>query len=164
MIVLGHAISTMTDSNKGSLTNRAQCAKEHFKNDVTLGVKIGGTAGLAAAGIYAAKKSPKTLTAIKDVLVPIGKVIGKIAAKLGFKNFANVSSNKLKAAKSGAIGIGITGGLYLLNAIVTHANKRGKIDQKYEDAAKIESQTKNIVLEDAVKAYCEKAKAVDTEA
>ena len=54
--------------------------------------------------------------------------------------------------KAGVVGLSIAAGFYAIDTLMTWANKKGKIDQKYEDAAKIESQTKNIVLEAYAKA------------
>ena len=36
-VATGHAAAIMLDRSKGSMTNRAQCAKEHFKNDMKTG-------------------------------------------------------------------------------------------------------------------------------
>ena len=49
-------------------------------------------------------------------------------------------------AKYGAAGVIAAAGLYMLDKLFNYANKQGRIDQKYEDAAKIESSTKNVVL------------------
>jgi hypothetical protein len=62
---------------------------------------------------------------------------------------SNIVEKFLKnPTKAGATVIGTTLGLNLLYAIYKFANNKGKIDQKYDDAAKIESTTKNVILDD----------------
>ena len=147
-VATGHAAAIMLDRSKGSMTNRAQCAKEHFKNDMKTGLKI-GTVGAGAVGVaYAAKHSPKVAKAVTYGAKTIGKAIGHIAKKVGAKDFATkLLKNPLGQKRLGALAVGIAAGAYVLDTIVGHANKAGRIDQKYEDAAKIEGTAKNVVLD-----------------
>lgn len=143
--VTTHAIMTMVDGKKGSLTNRAQCAKEHLKNDVKTGIQLAvPTAGLIGAG-YIKSKMPtsKAATLITKGFKAIGELFGKVAKKISPKTAEKIMKNP---AKYGAAGVIAAAGLYILDKLLNYANKQGKIDQKYEDAAKIESSTKNVVL------------------
>lgn len=144
-LATGHAAVTMLDASKGSLTNRAQCAKEHFKNDVQTGLKV-ATMGAGTVGVaYAVKHSPKAAKAAKTGATYLGKGIGKLATKLGASKFgAKILAN---APKAGVAAVAIAAGAYVLDALLNHANKAGRINQKYEDAAKIEGTTKNVVLD-----------------
>ncbi len=132
------AVGAMVDPTKGSLTNRSQCAKEHFKNNLALDAKM---ALAGAGGAYVALKKP-------SVAVNLAKVVGEFGAKivksLGGKNLAkNILKNP---SKYGAYGLAAAGALWVLNTISKHVYKAGQIDQKYTDAAAIESQTKNVIL------------------
>ena len=143
--VTTHAIMTMVDSKKGSLTNRAQCAKEHIKNDLQTGVQLAvPTAGLIGAG-YIKTKMPtsKAASVLAKGFSAIGKGLGKIANKISPKAAEKIMKNP---AKYGAAGVIAATGLYILGKLFNYENTKGRIDQKYEDAAKIEATTKNVVL------------------
>lgn len=163
----GHVVSTLLDKDKGSMTNRWECAKEHAKNDFTNGSKIlltsasvAGLTALAAKGkriaeldtalktapkIFKPNNMSKVCQAIYKGMGKLGNGIGKVASKLGAKGLAEkIMKNPTKA---GLAGIALAAGLYILNKTANYFTQKGRIDQKYEDAAKIESQTKNIVLE-----------------
>ena len=162
-VATAHYLSTLADTKKGSLTNRSQAAKEHFKNDLKTGLAIavpvaatGVVVGTGKAGILATK----TGSVMAKVYKYVGKALNKLGAtkllhksKLGkfstkvanlAKDVANTISKNPK--KYGAIGLAVAGALYLTKVLTKYSNKAGRIDQKYEDAAKIESQTKNVVL------------------
>lgn len=154
--IAAHGVATLLDSRKGSLTNRAECAKEHFKNDINTAVKL----GVPVAGIaYVAVKKPGLLT---KIFVKGAKEVGKLFAKFGKKltnkkGFSLIGKGLSKAAafiakhpvSTGVGGAIAAAGIYLLNTVAKYANKEGRIEQKYEDAAKIESSTKNLVLVDS---------------
>lgn len=123
---------TMVDKSKGSFTNRAQCAKEHLVNNV--GTTFKASALLAGTG-GAIALAPKMAT-------KVAAKTGSLLAKLPF--LKNVIKNPTRAGK---IGILTAVGLGLYNILAKGIYKAGQIDQKYTDAAAIESQTKNIVLE-----------------
>lgn len=134
-------VLTMVDSSKGSLTNRFECAKEHAKNNVVCALKL-GTA--SAAGTYVAIAKPSFATKFAKT---VGNGIGKLLSKLGSsKTAAKILKNPTKA---GAAGLLAAGGLWVLNTVAKHCYKSGQIDQKYTDAAAIESTTKNVILENA---------------
>lgn len=136
-------VVVMFDPTKGSLTNRAQCAKEHFKNNLNYNLQL-GLAG-AAGGIAIAKK-PKILVKAATYL---GELTSKLLGKLGGKGLAaKIMKNPTKFGKYGMIA---AAGLWLLSKIQNHAYKSGQIDQKYTDSAAIEQQTKNVVLDYYVK-------------
>lgn len=133
----GSPLYTMVDPSKGSMTNRYECAKEHFKNNLKLVVPTTVTG--AALGVAIA--SPKTA-------VKVGSKIGTTVAK-GFKAIGarGLAAKILKNHKKfGLVGLAVAGGLWFVNSLQKHAYKSGQIDQKYTDAAAIESHTKNIVL------------------
>ncbi len=134
----GSPAYTMFDSTKGSMTNRFECAKEHFKNNLSLipaTTITGAAAGVAiAAPKFATKVGAKATGLVAKALKAVGAK--GWAAKL-MKN----------PGKYGLIGLGVAAGLWLVNSIQKHAYKSGQIDQKYTDAAAIESTTKNIVLD-----------------
>lgn len=137
----------MFDSSKGSMTNRYQCAKEHFKNNFSAALSGAAIGAAGCAGIIVAKKQPKIYLKVADKL---GKLLGKSNT---------IAKHIPDALKRGKVGLAVAGAIALtgalINAIASHSYKSGQIDQKYTDAAKIESQTKNLVLEqlDAAKAY-----------
>lgn len=139
MLGISHYAVTLMDGSKGSLTNRHQCGVEHFKNDLKaeLALAIPG-----AAAIYAGCKTPQ-------VTNKIAKSVGD-SIKFVVKKFPKVSDgiSKINPTKLGKWGLLATGALYLVGVIANYANNLGRINQKYEDAAKIESQTKNVVLDD----------------
>ena len=123
---------TMVDSSKGSMTNRVQCAKEHLKNKWETNIKT----GLVTSGVaYGLIKKP---TFLKYIATGLGTILTKVPF------LKNSISNPTKAGK---IGLLVAAGAYVLNTILKGVYKAGQIDQKYTDAAKIESQTKNVILE-----------------
>jgi hypothetical protein len=139
-------VPTLLDSKKGSLTNRADCAQEHIKNDLKTGVQL----GLPAAGVaVVAMKKPEVLT---KVATETGKYAGKIgkwlASKMPKGGFGTGILNKVlkNPTKAGVIGLIAAGGLYVLNKLVKHAENYGRIEQKYNDTGAIENATKNLVL------------------
>ena len=141
-----HMVTTMLDKNKGSMTNRFECAKEHAKNDMKMGFNLAVPMAVAGGAAYVkyAKPASKAAQVLTKGVAYLGKGLGKLTNKIA-PNFAEkVMKNP---AKFGAAGLAVAGGLYVVNRLMNWSNKKGKIDQKYEDAAKIESQTKNIVLE-----------------
>lgn len=159
MIIAGtsaHAVQTLLDSKKGSLTNRLDCAKEHAKNDIKTGVQIGlPTVAVAGAAIAKPSLLSKLAVATGGALGKFASILGKCIKKIAPKAGAKASSALAKAAgflgknayKAGVVGLVAAGALYVLNKVVNHAEQKGRIDQKYEDAAAIECHTKNIVLQ-----------------
>ncbi len=132
-------VLAFVDSSKGSLTNRFECAKEHAKNNVVASLKL-GTA--AAAGTYVAIAKPSFATKFAKT---VGKGLGKLLSKLGAsKVAAKILKNPTKA---GAAGLIAAGALWAVNTLSKHCYKAGQIDQKYTDAAAIESTTKNVILD-----------------
>ncbi len=139
-----HLVTTMLNPSKGSMTNRAQCAKEHMKNDMKTGFKLWAVGGAGAGAVYAVKHSAKAAQVAKSGATYLGKGLGKLATKLGASKFgAKILAN---APKAGVAAVAIAAGVYVLDTIIGYATKAGKIDQKYEDAAKIEELMKNVVL------------------
>lgn len=142
--IAAHGAATLFDKNKGSLTNRYENAKEHLKNDLIFGANAGA--------VVIAAKALKTTKAGKMVATGAGKLVGMVlngASKLINKCSSSLGKKILKNPTKAGV-IGIAAALYLngLYAFYKFANNKGKIDQKYEDAAKIETTTKNVVLDD----------------
>ena len=150
LVSSAHAAATMFDPKKGSMTNRAECAKEHFKNDFKYGMAIGlPTAGVVAtAAVARLKPNSSIMKKITSYAAKaangLGKLFGKVTSKIAPKLSEKILKNP---AKFGVIGLLAAGGVYVLNQVSKWANNAGRIDQKYEDAAKIEGTTKNVVLE-----------------
>lgn len=147
--VLGTGVSRLFDSKKGSLTNRKECAMEHIKNDFNFMAKAGTVIGGSALAVNLA---PKTTS---KILGTVGKGIRKVVEFIGKKakspKVANMVNYMAKhPVRAGAAGLALAGGLYLFNSLFKNVMETGKIDQKYDDAAKIESQTKNIVLQNKI--------------
>lgn len=132
-ITMGSPVYAFVDGTKGSMTNRAQCAKEHFKNNAKF--YLGTTA--IGAGITAVAVKPSIAT-------KLATGIGKLAKAVGLDKMATVIAKNPK--KFGLLGLGVAGAIALTSLVQSHAYKAGQIDQKYTDAAAIESQTKNVVL------------------
>ena len=137
-------------NNKGSLNNRFNCAKEHIKNDLKYELPV---AAVTTAATAAAIIKPKPLVnAVKVLGEGIGQV-GKFLANKVFKGgFGTGILDKVlkNPTKAGVIGLGIAGLAWLMNLQAKHSYNAGKIDQKYTDAAILESQSKNIVLDTEV--------------
>ncbi len=150
--ILAHGMSTMLDKNKGSMTNRFDCAKEHVKNDTKTSVKMAVPVAALAGAAYI--KHAKPATKMAQVIAKMPKVLGQGIGKFLKALKVNTVAEKVlkNPTKAGVVGLSIAAGFYAIDTLMTWANKKGKIDQKYEDAAKIESQTKNIVLEAYAKA------------
>lgn len=132
-IAMTSPVLTFVDSTKGSMTNRAQCAKEHFKNNLDRDLKA-SLIGVGA-GVVAIKPS---------IATKLGKGISKLAKASGLGKIAAKIAKNPKAY--GVAGLAVAGGLALLKLVQDHAYKAGQIDQKYTDSAAIESQTKNVIL------------------
>lgn len=136
-------VLVMFDSSKGSLTNRADCAKEQLKNKLALHTKV--TLPTAAVATAAVVKP--------NLLGKIATTVGKGLCKIIKTLTPNVASNKIaqkilaNPTRLGAGGLIVAGGLWVLNALTKHIYKAGQIDQKYTDAAAIEKTTKNVVLD-----------------
>lgn len=131
----------MVDGSKGSMTNRAECATEHFKNNVKGTLFAGAVAATTVGVTTAASKKPLLLA---KMIRPIGKGIAKIANKLNLTNVATAA--KKHPVVAGAIALGTVAAAAINLVEKSFVYKAGQIDQKYTDAAKIESQTKNVVL------------------
>ncbi len=138
---------TLTDRTKGSFNNRVNCAAEHIKNDIKTGLPIAGVA--TAAGIIAYKKPGIAVKAAKSLGELIGKAGKFVAEKITKGGFGTGILNKIlkNPTKAGAIGLITAGGLWVLNKLFKHSYNAGQIDQKYTDAAILEGQSKNIILE-----------------
>ena len=122
-------VLTFVDPTKGSMTNRAECAKEHFKNNLSANLKA------SLLGVVVVKPS---------IATKLGTGISKLASATGLGKFATKVAKNPKAF--GVAGLAIAGGMALLKLVQDHAYKAGQIDQKYTDSAAIESQTKNVIL------------------
>lgn len=148
-----HYFTTLADPNKGSLTNRHQAGKEHFKNDLKLGASLVVPAAAVGVAAYTGKLG-KLVTAAGRISSAATKATSKLFGKAKILKSAANALEKLaekglkNPQKAGIAGLAVLGFLYLMNRSAAYANKAGRIDQKYEDAAKIESQTKNVVLQD----------------
>lgn len=132
-IAMTSPVLTFVDPTKGSMTNRAECAKEHFKNNLSTNLKA-GLIGVGA-GVVVVKPS---------IATKLGTGISKLAKATGLGKFAAKVAKNPKAF--GVAGLAIAGGMALLKLVQDHAYKAGQIDQKYTDSAAIESQTKNVIL------------------
>ncbi len=134
-------VAAMVDGTKGSLTNRAECAKEHFKNNLRANLTYGAIGGIAGAAIAMPSTTNKVATKVGNVF---GKVLGKMGSKIANSKTAQaIIKNPAKAGKLAFLAVGLG---YLYSTMQKHAYKAGQIDQKYTDAAAIESQTKRVVL------------------
>ncbi len=154
-----HAAQTMNANDKGSLVNRTKCAGEHLKNDLKTGLKVGLVSTLTAGAGMAAYHSPAACVKVTGKagqgVATIGKWLGKL--NLG-KTFAKAANNlekfggKImeKAPKYGKFAVLAGIGVLAMSAFTRIAKKQGynegKIDQKYEDNAKIEKMTGSIVV------------------
>lgn len=134
-------VAAMVDGTKGSFTNRAECAKEHFKNNFKANLNYGLIGATAGTAIAFPKATNKIATKVGTAF---GKVLGKMGSKIANSKIAqSIIKNPAKAGKLAFVAVGLG---YLMNTIQQHAYKAGQIDQKYTDAAAIETQTKRIVL------------------
>lgn len=137
-IMTASPVGAMVDPTKGSFTNRAECAKEHFKNNLSYNLQL--SAAGAGATIVAIKKPKPVIT----LATKVGEVAAKLFSKLGGKGVAaKIMKNP---TKFGAVGLAVAGGLWVLNKLTNHAFKAGQIDQKYTDSAAIEEQGKRFII------------------
>lgn len=137
---------TMVDSTKGSMTNRYQCAKEHLQNNVNYCLKTSALGVITAGTTIAAVKNKSF---VNKLATKIGKLISKKPASLPKGTVGKVIiPNYAKKGKFALLvaGAAVVGGT-LAHLISGYYFKKGQIDQKYTDSAKIESQTKNVILE-----------------
>ena len=144
-----HYLSTLADNKKGSLTNRHQAGVEHFKNDFKTGVLL----TVPAIGVVFAKETGNLGKIAQGAGKGISKGVELFAkaiqkTKIGKRLLMVAEAIGKTPQKAGAIGLLVAGGLYVSKVISKFSYNAGRIDQKYEDSAKIESQTKNVVLED----------------
>ncbi len=131
----GTAIHSLFDSDKGSMSNRTECAKEHLKNDAGFLAKTGLVGGAA----YIVSKN-------RNVFRPLVSGLGKTAAALlkkaskympKLEGLANkILKNPTKAGVAGLVG-GCA--IYLVNELFKNIFKSGQIDQKYNDKAEQEA-------------------------
>lgn len=134
-------VAVMVDGTKGSLTNRAECAKEHFKNNLKANLTYSVIGGLGGAAIAMPKQTTKLAGKVGGLL---GKVLTKMGSKVANSKIAQaIIKNPAKAGKLAFIAAGLG---VLMSAIQKHSYKAGQIDQKYTDSAAIESQTKKVIL------------------
>ena len=146
-----HYFVTLTDSKKGSLTNRHEAAKEHFKNDLKCELALALPATAAAGAIISPNTARNIAKTVGTGICKFGRYIAKNLKNT--KILSNLKNNKLlmkivkNPTKLGVLGFAAATVLYLNKVASKYSYNRGKIDQKYEDAAKIESQTKNVVLQ-----------------
>ena len=154
-ILMCNGVAPYFDSTKGSLTNRYQCSKEHIKNDLVTTAKSTLTltaGGAAAVGTLASKNTILGAKAFTKV--------GKLLQKIGVANLTNVA----KAGKYGILGLIGAATVGTLSYLISkNIYKKGQIDQKYTDSAKIESTTKNVILEDAKRMRNMSSVGVDNE-
>ena len=115
------------------MTNRTQCAKEHIKNNCKYGLQLSALGAAGAAVVIKPSIAAKLATGIS-----------KLAGAVGLNKAAAAIAKNPK--KFGLLGLGAEGVMALTSLVQSHAYKAGQIDQKYTDAAAIESQTKNVVL------------------
>lgn len=132
-ITMGSPIYTFVDGTKGSMTNRAECAKEHFKNNFKYNLQA---SALGVAGAAVALKP--------SIATKLATGVSKLAGAVGLNKVAAAIAKNPK--KFGLLGLGAAGVIALTSIVQSHAYKSGQIDQKYTDAAAIETQTKNVVL------------------
>ena len=130
---MGSPVYTFVDGTKGSMTNRTQCAKEHFKNNLKYNLQASALG--IAGGVVAFKPS---------IATKLATGVSKLAGAVGLNKMAAAIAKNPK--KYGIVGLATAGVIALTSLVQSHAYKAGQIDQKYTDAAAIESQTKNVVL------------------
>ena len=150
VIFPGRVVTPLVDPNKGSITNRLDCAGEQFKNHTINLLQGTAVAGTAAGVTYAAYKNEKVangvikgLKAVRNVMNK-NKYTGKVAGWI-----TKALSSMPKAGKIGVIAAAIA--LPVLSYI-DHKDsyKAGQIDQKYTDKAAVQSQLDNIVTFDRI--------------
>jgi hypothetical protein len=147
--------TTFADPTKGSFTNKTQCAKEHIKNDMSAALALSVPTAVAVGAVVKpnlTKKAAKYVgSAFSNATNTLAKWLnktetlkdGKIVKTLG--RIGDFAAKHAKAA--GIVGMVAVGAGVVANILINHAFKEGQIDQKYTDAAKIESRSKNIILE-----------------
>lgn len=173
MISIGNVPAQFFDNRKGDIKNRAACAGETLANNAVNTAKsygiVAGTAlavdtfaGNKVATSFIAKKFPKVAEFGKKVAEnvvnsakklldsPVGKKITEktagIASKVATKfpqiaEFGKKAIHVLKNNKRTAILA--AGATALFGVLLKWTHKQGRIDQKYEDKAKIDAHNKN---------------------
>ena len=126
-------------NEKGDIANRIQCAAEQTKNAAVTGIQAGAVIGATTALGYIAKKCPK-------VAEFLGKGIGKALEWLPVKNKI-ISAVKNASPKTKVAAAILAPAAALLSYVLGKGiYQTGQIDQKYTDAAKVESREKGYLL------------------
>ncbi len=170
MMSIGNVPAQLLDNRKGDIKNRAACAGETMANNAVNGVKSYGiVAGTAlAVDTFAGNKKVVSFLAEKfPKVAEFGKKIGKkiadvamdfsIKTNIGpklcetgarlvkkFPGIAEVGKKAisfLKANKKTAIIA--AGATALFGAFLKWGHSQGRIDQKYEDKAKLDAHRKD---------------------
>ena len=131
----GTAVRSLFDSDKGSMTNRTECAKEHLKNDAGFLAKTGLVGGAA----YIVSKNKNVF---KPLISGLGKTAGKLLEKASkyMPKLGGLADKILKnPTKAGVAGLVGGGAIYLVNELFKNIFKSGQIDQKYNDKAEQEA-------------------------
>lgn len=143
----GRVINTLADKKKGDISNKLNCLSDHIQNDSQAGLALGVPTGIVAGTAIA---KPSVLTKLANAT---GKVIGKLGTfiqkhitKSGLTENGFLTKILKNPTKAGAIGLIGAGVAYALNVITKHSEKAGRIDQLYEDKAKLEAASKTTLL------------------
>lgn len=133
----------LIDGTKGSMKNRAECAKEHLKNNIATTAKSTVlTTGVGFGSYYAAKHPTRVL----DCASKLGKGLEKLANKTPLSKYLK-DVNTMKLGKIGLATLVFTTITSIATDILAkHYFKSGQIDQKYTDVAKLENASKNPLL------------------
>lgn len=144
--LMGPIVGSLTDSTKGSMGNRVDCAGANIKNNATAYLQAAGVAGTVVGAAAFAYQKPK---AYSKVAASFAKITGqglqqlaKMMPKNAAKNIEHLSG-KVKGNPRNALGAAVlTAAAFALGCIGrNHAYKAGQIDQKYTDRATIQQQT-----------------------
>ena len=120
-------------NEKGDIANRIQCAAEQTKNATVTGIQAGAVIGATTALGYIAKKCPKVAEFLGK---GIGKALELLPGKTKIISAVKNASPKTLAPAAALLSYVLSKGIY----------QTGQIDQKYTDAAKVESREKGYLL------------------
>ena len=129
--MIASPIGVAFDKSKGSMGNRVDCAKEHYGNNLTAGLKIDAVI-LAGAGVtYAANKNSAVRAVFSSIERPIKALFTPEKYAIAKESLKPVVEFAKSAPTSVKLAVGALTALITCKAIF----RQGQIDQKYTDRA-----------------------------
>jgi hypothetical protein len=131
------ALAPLADSKKGPFENRIRCTGEHMGNNIKANLATTATIGGAVGISTLAAKYPSVANALKIPVDFVKNGISNLLSGSGGKAVKEAFSTGLEFVKNSPTAVKIAAPLILLGIMFKNYYNAGKIDQKYEDRAKV---------------------------